>query len=176
MTRFLILATTVAAALVLPRNVVVPQTVVNQFFPEVTSVASTGSNATATGSPKATRSVIYANAAGSKKVTITVDEYGSSSDALAAYQQAVQKSKIPGMKPLAVPKVGQRAFAGTVTMNGETHIGLGALDGKLIVGATLAGYDATADNARKLISLTRKEDAVAKAALGVGGSHNPTGS
>jgi hypothetical protein len=33
-------------------------------------------------------------------------------------------------------------------MKGQKRLGLGALDGKLIVGATLAGYDATPDNER----------------------------
>lgn len=168
MTRFLILAAAVAGTL-LPSNVVVPRTVVNQFFPEVIRTLSAGANATATGSPRATRSVIYANAAGSKKVTISVDQYGSSSEALAAYKEAVRRSKIPGMKPLSVPRVGQRAFAGTVTMSGETHIGLGSLDGALIVGTTLAGYDATPNNVARLVSLSRKENAAAKAALTVDG-------
>lgn len=166
MPRVFILAAAVAAT-ILPSNVVLPQTVVNQFFPEVTRTVSTGANSTATGSPKATRSVIYANAAGSKKVTISVDRYGSSSEALSAYKEAVRRSKIPGMKPLSVPRVGQRAFAGTVTMGGETHVGLGSLDGAIIVGTTLAGYDASPDNVAKLVRLSRNENAVAKAALSV---------
>lgn len=147
----------------LPENVIIPLSVVNQFFPEVTHVVSTGWNSTAAGNPKATRSVIYANPDNSKKVTITVDQYASSSDSLSAYKRAVQKSKIPGMKVLPVPKLGQQAFAGTVTIGGETHVGLGMLDGELIVGATLAGYDATPDNVAKLIALSRKEDAAARA-------------
>jgi hypothetical protein len=116
--------------------------VVNRFFPEVTQEASTGQNLTAVGKPKATRSVIYTNSDSSKKVTITVDQYVSSSDASSAYQEAVQKSKnVPGFKPVSAPNLGQNAFIGTVTQGEETHIGLGALDGTLIVGATLVGYD-----------------------------------
>jgi hypothetical protein len=75
-------------------------------------------------------------------VTITIDQHGSVGGASSAYQQAVQKSQsVPGYKPVLVPTLGEQTFAGTVTMGAETHIGLGALDHKLIVGATLAGYD-----------------------------------
>src|SRR6266478_6931989 len=130
--------------------------------PQVTQEASTGQNLTAVGNPKATRSVIYANGDSSKKVTITVDQYESSTDASSAYQQAVEKSKIPGFKPVSVPNVGQEAFAGTVTMGAETHVGLGALIGKLIIGVTLAGYDATRDNIAKLVALALKEEAAVR--------------
>jgi hypothetical protein len=55
-------------------------------------------------------------------------------------------------------------------MGGDTHFGLGALDGKLIVGATLAGYSPTPDPSAKLLALARLEDAAAKKALGAKGS------
>jgi len=161
--------TTSTSDSVLPRSFVVPLSVVDEFFPQVTQEASTGQNLTAVGNPKATRSVIYANAENSKKVTITVDQYESSTDASSAYQQAVEKSKIPGFKPVSVPNVGQEAFAGTVTMGAETHVGLGALVGKLIIGVTLAGYDATPDNIAKLVAVARKEEAAARAAQGASG-------
>jgi hypothetical protein len=145
--------------------------VVSRFFPEVTQEASTGRNLTAAGNPTATRSVIYATSDGSKKVTITVDQYRSSSDASSAYQQAVQKSQsVPGFNPVPAPTLGQRAFAGRVTRGAETHVGLGVLDDKLIVGATLAGYDATPDNTVKLVAVARTVDAAAKLALGASGS------
>lgn len=151
---------------VLPRKVVVPISVVNRFFSEVTREASTGRNLTAVGNPKATRSVIYANSDSSKKVTITVDQYASPTDASSAYQKAVQKSKIvPGFRPVSAPDLGQNAFIGTVTQGDETHIGLGTLQGTLIVGATLVGYDPTPDNIAKLVSVTHEEEVVAKAAL-----------
>jgi hypothetical protein len=134
------------------------------LFPEITREANTGQNITAVGKPKATRSVIYANSDSSKKVTITVDEYASASDASLAYEQAVLKSKIvPGFKPISAPNLGQHAFIGTVTQGPETHIGLGALNGTLVIGATLAGYEPTSDNTAKLISLAQKEEAAAKA-------------
>ena len=150
----------------LPREVVVPISVVNRFFPEVTSEASTGRNFTAVANAKATRSVIYTNSDGSKKVTITVDEYARASDASSAYQEAVAKSKtVPGFKPVPAENLGQNAFVGTVTQGGETHIGLGALHDTLIVAATLAGYDLTPENTAKLISLTHEEERVAKVAM-----------
>jgi len=43
------------------------------------------------------------------------------------------------------------------------------LVGKMIVGATLAGYDATPQNVTKLIALTRKENAATRAALAASG-------
>jgi hypothetical protein len=153
-------------ASLLPRNAVVPMSVVNRFFPEVTHEASTGENLTAVGKPKSTRSVIYANSDNSKKVTITIDNYRTASDASSAYQEAVAKSKtVPGFKPVHAENLGQNAFVGTVTQEGETHIGLGALHGTLIVGVTLAGYEPTPENTAKLISLTHEEERAAKAPL-----------
>ena len=150
----------------LSRHVVVPISTVHRFFPEVTREANTGENLTAVGNAKATRSVIYANSDNSKKVTITVDEYPTASDASSAYQEAVAKSKsVPGFKPVPAENLGQDAFVGSVSQGGETHIGLGALNGMLIVGITLAGYEPTPENITKLISLTREEEPAAKAAL-----------
>ena len=156
----------------LPRNVIVPLSAIARLFPDITRETSTGPDLTATGNPKATRMVIYESGDGAKKVTITIDQYGSSRDASSAYEQAVQKSQsVPGFKPVRVPRLGQRAFAGTTTMDAETHIGLGALDHKLIVGATLAGYDATPDNVTKLVAVARMQGAAAaKRTVGPSGS------
>jgi hypothetical protein len=154
----------------LPRNVIVPLSVVSRFFPDITQETSTGRDLTATGNPKATRMVIYESGDGSKKVTITVDQYGSSRHASSAYEQAVQKSQsVPGFKPVPVPTLGQQTFAGTATAGAETHVGLGTLDHKLMVGATLAGYDATADNITKLVAVARMQGAAAKRAVGPSG-------
>ena len=151
----------------LPRNVIVTLTAVSRLFPEIIRETSTGRNLTATGDPKATRMVIYAIDAGSKKVTITIDQYRSPRDASSAYQQAVQKSQsVPGFKLIPVANLGQQTFAGTVTTVAETHIGLGVLDNKLIVGATLAGYDATPDNTAKLGALARMQVVAAKRTVG----------
>jgi hypothetical protein len=149
----------------------VPLSVVSRLFPDITKETSTGRNLTATGNPKATRMVIYETGDGSKKITITVDQYGSTSHASWAYQQAVQKSEsVPGFKPVPVPTLGQQTFAGTATAGAETHIGLGALDHRLTVGATLAGYDATPDNITKLVAVARMQGAAAKRAIGPSGS------
>jgi len=159
-------SSTIASESLLPRDVVVPISVVNHFFPEVTREASTGQNLTAVGNAKATRSVIYANSNSSKKVTITVDQYLTTSGASSVFQEAVAKSKnVPGFKPVHAEDLGPNAFIGTVTQGGETHIGLGTLHGMLIVGATLAGYEPTPDNIAKLISLTREEEDAAKPTL-----------
>ena len=150
----------------LPRNVVVSLSVVKGSFSEMAQETSTGQNLTAVGNPKATRSVIYTNSDGSKKMTITVDQYANSSDASSAYQEAIQKSKtVPGFKPISTPDLGRHAFIGTVTQGAETHIGVGALDGTLIVGATLVGYDPTPGNTAKLIALTHEEEESANAVL-----------
>jgi hypothetical protein len=151
---------------VLPRKVVVSIGTVTHFFPEITREASTGQNMTAVANAKATRSVIYANSDSSKKITITVDQYSTANDAASAYQEAVAKSKtVRGFKSVPAENLGQNTFVGTVTQGGETHIGLGARHGMLIVGATLAGYDPTPENTAKLISLTRAQERAAKAAM-----------
>ena len=153
-----------ASDALLSRDAVVPLTVVTRFFPEATREMSTGQNETAVGKAKATRSVIYANGDESKKVTISVDQYATSSDASAAYEDAVQKSRIvPGFKSIDAPNLGPQAFIGTVTQGTETHIGLGALRGPLIVGVTLVGYEPGADTTAKLISLAREEEKAADA-------------
>jgi hypothetical protein len=150
----------------LPRKVVIPISTVNRVCPEVTREASTGRNLAAVANAKATRSVIYPNSDGSKKVTITVDEYPTASDASSPSQEAVAKSKtVPGFKPVPAENLGQNAFVGTVTQGGETHIGLGALHSVLIAGATLAGYDPTPENTAKFISPTRDEEQAVQAAV-----------
>src|SRR5262245_23347938 len=84
----------------LPRNAIVPLSEVSRFFPDITRQTSRSRNLTVTGNPKATGMVIYETSDGSKKVTITVDRYRSSSEASSTYQQAVQKSQsVPGFKP-----------------------------------------------------------------------------
>ena len=152
-----------AADSLLTRKAVIPISTVRRFFPQVDQEASTGPNLTAVGNPKATRSVIYANSNGSKKVTITVDQYVSSSDASSAYEEAVQRSKaVPGFTPISAPNLGQNAFMATVTRGEETHIGFGALHGEFIVAITLAGYQPTPGTITKLGSLAREEEAAAK--------------
>jgi hypothetical protein len=75
---------------------------VQKYFPQVIREQYSGGNGTAAGNPTATRSVIFVNADNSKKVTLTVDHYANGRDALAAYREAVSKSKIPGFAPVTV--------------------------------------------------------------------------
>jgi CubicO group peptidase (beta-lactamase class C family) len=156
-----------APGAVLARDVIVPLSVVMRFFPEVTQEMSTGQNATAVRNPEATRSVIYTSNDKSKKVTISVDQYATSSDASAAYAEAVQKSRsVPGFKLIDAANLGPQAFIGTVTQRTERHIGLGALRGTLIVGVTLAGFEASAGATAKLVSLAHEEEKEADAIVG----------
>ena len=98
----------------LPRDKVVPLSVVTQHFPDVTKEAGTGPNETSVGKPIAAISVVFTDADGKKKVTLSVDQYASASDAATAYQTAVQGSlTAPGFKPAETPKLGKEAFAGT---------------------------------------------------------------
>jgi hypothetical protein len=148
----------------LPRKVVVSLNAVKRYFPQITVVARSGNDETAVGDPVATASVTFTNDAGTKKVTISVDQYGDSSGASSAYREAVAKSKaVTGFKPLKVPNLGEKTFAGTVTQGSETHVGMGVLTGRLTLGATLAGFTAGAANVDNLVSLARAEVATAHA-------------
>jgi hypothetical protein len=148
------------------------QPVSGDQIPDVTEKASTGPNETSVGKPIASRSVVFASADGKKKLTLSVDQYASASDAAAAYQTAVQGSKAaPGFKPAASPNLGQEAFAGTSQVGAEMHFGLGARDGRLIMSATHAGdIPVTPDNSNNLISLGGAEFITAKQVLGRSGS------
>jgi len=77
----------------LPRKFVVSLRLAGQFFPEIVQTVSDSRDETAVGNPEATRATIYANADGTKLVTVTVDRYATVDDAAAAYQEAVDKSK-----------------------------------------------------------------------------------
>jgi hypothetical protein len=162
-----------ASAPLLPRNTVVPVSVVTKHFPDVTTEASTGPNETSVGKPIASRSVVFTSADGKKKVTVSIDQYASATDAAAAYQTAVQGSKAaPGFNPAPAPTLGQEAFAGTSQVGDEMHFGLGARDDRLIMSATHAGdIPVTPDNSNNLISLGGEELTAAKQALGLSGSN-----
>jgi hypothetical protein len=96
------------AAALLAREAVVPVSVVTQYFPDVSTEASTGPNETSVANPVASRSVVFLSADGKKKVTLSVDQYVSASDAASAYRTAVEGSKsAPGFKPAASPTLGQ---------------------------------------------------------------------
>ena len=157
-----------ASAALLPRDTVVPVSVVTRYFPDVTTEAATGPNETSVGKPIASRSVVFTSDDGKKKVTVSIDQYESTGDAASAYQTAVQGSKAaPGFNPAATPDLGQEAFAGTSQVGDEMHFGLGARDGRLIMSATHAGdIPVTPDNSNNLITLGGKELTTAKQMLG----------
>jgi len=152
----------------LARAAVVPLSVVTQSFPGVDTEASVEANQTSVGNAAGSISVVFTDAAGTKKVTLSVDEYATAADAAAAFATAVAGSKAaPGFKPAPPPKLGEKAMAGTSQVGEEQHFGLGARDGRLIVSATHAGgIPVTPDNSNKLIELARAELAVAKQAVG----------
>jgi hypothetical protein len=140
------------------RNYVVQLSIVSQYFDSITQQDGTGEDSTAQGNPNATRAVFLIDDADTQKVTITVDRYNSTSDAASAYEAALEKSEeVPGFTPITIPSVGQQSFAGSVTQGMETHVGLGALDGKFVFGATLAGFDATSDNVANLVGLAPRQ-------------------
>jgi len=153
------------AAGVLPPSTIVDLSAVQDVFDDMTREQYSGTDKTAAGNPTATRSTIFADETGKKKVTLTVDRYATGRDALNAYREAVSKSKLAEFKPLSVPVIGQATFAGRVTRDNETHLGMGALDGNLVIGATIAGYPASHANLDGLVSLARAQDAAAKEAL-----------
>ncbi|MFC0446855.1 hypothetical protein [Rhodococcus jostii] len=152
---------TTSATNLLPEDVLVASDVVQNYFPEVDDQATTSENPNASGTPEATRMVIYEGSEG-RRVTISVDQYPSSDAASTAFEEAIGKSEVvQGFAPLpAPPDVGDKAFAGVVTQGADTHIGYGALAGDYVVGVTSAGYPATPENVAKLTELTR--EAVAK--------------
>ena len=154
-------ATTSEASL-LPQEIVVGLDVVQTYFPEIEQQTATSENSTASGTPDATRMVIYEGGDG-RRVTVSVDRYPSVDAAATAFEQAIDNSEaVPGFVALPAPAdVGDKAFAGSVTQGDDTHIGYGALAGENIIGVTSAGYPATTENVEKLAGLTH--DAVEKA-------------
>lgn len=160
-------STTTPGSSNLPLSSIVSLSEVKQQFPEVTRQESTGRNSTSSGTPTATRQVIYANGDSSKKVTVSVDQYPSAGAASSAFQEAVDKSqKVSGFTALPAPDIGQKASAGIVTQGTESHVGVGSVSGKLIIQATIAGYATSPANISKIQDVARSEVAHAKAALG----------
>ena len=164
----------------LPRDALLPVSVVAQYFPDVTKEAGTGPNETRVGEPIASRSVVYTSPDGKKTVTLSIDRYASASAAASAYQIAVQGSKAaPGFRQAASPDLGEEAFAGSSQQGAEKHFGIGARDGALILSATHAGdIPVTPGNSAKLIELGRAELATAKqrhraVSMGLGPSQLP---
>jgi hypothetical protein len=156
-----------SSAALLPRDVIIPLSTVQEVLPEMTQETATGPNQTVVGNPTANRAVTYATADGSQRVVISVDQYKNSEEASSSYQEASQKSKeVPGVSGSeTVSDPGDGAFIGVVTQGDETHVGGGALYGDLIVTATLQGYDGTEENKAKVIELLHEQGDTAQQAL-----------
>ena len=150
----------------LPRNVVLTLSEVEEVLPEMSQETATGEDETALGNPTSTRSVTYATDDGSQRVVVSVAQYQSSDDASSAFQEAVQGSlEAPGGEGETVSDLGEKAFIGTSAQGNETHVGGGALYGDLIVTVTLQGYDGTNKNKARVTDLIRMQAAAAKRAL-----------
>jgi hypothetical protein len=159
-------STTTAPSSILPLNSIVSLGAVQPYFPEVTRQESTGPNSTSSGKPKASRQVIYSNSDSSKKVTVSVDQYASDQAASTAFQEAIDKSqKVTGFTALPAPDIGQKASEGIVTQGTESHVGVASLSGRLIIQATIAGYDTGTPNRTKVEAVARDEVAHAKSVL-----------
>ena len=113
-------------AALLPRDVILPLTVMQEIVPEMTSETATGANATAVGNPTGTRVVTFATADGDQRVVLSVDRYRSADDASTAFEEAFRKSQeVPGATAEAVSDLGEAALIGVVTQGDETHVGGG---------------------------------------------------
>ena len=160
----------------LPRDVILPLSAVQEVMPEMATETATGENAGALGHPVATRSVTYAVEDGKRRLVLSVDQHPSADDASAAFEDAVAKSReVPGVTGEAVPALGAAAFIGVVTQGDETHVGGGALFGDLIVNATLQAYEGTDTNKATVADLIRRQAAHAEQALSPTGSPTAAG-
>lgn len=141
----------------LPRDIVLSLTEVQEVLPEMAEEIATGNNATAVGSPEATRSVTLATADGKQHVVLSVDRYETAADASATFQEAVEMSRdVPGVEGETVSDLGDGAFIGVVTQGDETHVGGGAVFGDLIVNATLQSYEGSDANKAIVTELIRR--------------------
>jgi len=139
--------------------------VVRRYFPPMSTVRADGVNQNAVGHPEKTRLVVYSDDDGARLVTLSLDRHTDATAAGAAYGLAVEGSRaVESFTLLASPALGEQAFAGTVTQAGETHVGLGALSGRLVVGATVAGFDASDETVAHLTALAREQMTAAAAA------------
>jgi uncharacterized lipoprotein YehR (DUF1307 family) len=156
-----------SSAALLPRDVIIPLSTIQEVLPEMTQETAMGPNQTVVGNPTSNRAVTYASADGSQRVVISVDKYKSSEEASSAYQEASQKSQeVPGVSESeTVSGLGNGAFIGVATQGDETHVGGGALYGDLIATATLQGYYGTDENKAKVTELLRKQGDAAQQAL-----------
>jgi hypothetical protein len=157
---------TPAGGALLPREVILPLSVVQEVVSEITTETATGENATLVGNPTGNRMVTFATADGAQRVVLSVDQYRSADDAARAFEEAFRASQeVPGTTSEAVSDLGEAALIGVVTQGDETHVGGGALFGDLIVNATLQAYEATDANKETVAELIRRLAAHAEQVL-----------
>jgi hypothetical protein len=161
-------------AALLPRDVILTVEDVQEVVPEIAGETDTGPNATVMGTPIANRAVTFATADGAHRIVLSVDEYRSADEASRFFNEALEASKdVPGVITESVPDLGDAALIGVVTQGNETHVGGGALFGKLIVNATLQAFEGTGENKEKVAELIRKQAAHAAKALGLATAATP---
>ena len=141
-----------------PQGLIVRLPSTRMLFPAVNQLKETGHNTLATGTPVASRMVIYNNTVDdNKRVTYAVDVYADAGAAHVAYWDAVKLSlQAGGFSPLTDPRIGNESFAGTSAgEGGQKHIGVGVRIGNIVIGATHAGYDTDPATIRKIVYLAR---------------------
>lgn len=112
----------------LPRDTMLSLAAVQEVMPKIASESATGENASAIGTPAATRSVTFDSADGTRHLVLSVDKYARVEDAAVAFEQAAAMSEqVPGATGEEVSDLGEGAFIGVVTQGDETHVGGGAL-------------------------------------------------
>jgi hypothetical protein len=152
-----------AANATLPLNVAPTLGEVQRFFPDLARRAHTGPDPAAQGSPKGTIAAVFITADGKKTVTATVAQYASPTAAYAAFRESAARAR-SAANPVALPRrIGQRSFC---VVGAKTAFAVvGALDGALVVEASLKGYRLDKTTVEKLVALTRMADEIAAAAL-----------
>ena len=148
----------------LPLNVAPTLGEVQRFFADVTRRVHSGPDPAAQGSPKGTIASVFATADGKKTVTVTVAQYPSATAAYSAFR-ATETRAASGGREVAMPhRIGQRSFSVTDTTTASAAV-VGALDGALVVKASLKGYHLDKTSFEKLVALTRAADELAVATL-----------
>jgi hypothetical protein len=139
----------------LPRNFVITDKDVRQYFPPLIRQLEVGGDMNASGKPAASRRVVYGSSDGAQKLAISVDDYYVGSQAALAYEVAARQSQVPEFEPIAISNIGQQVFGGALKQNGETQVTITALDDRMLVTLQLTGYESTTENIAKLADLAR---------------------
>lgn len=152
-----------APSATLPLNVAPTLGEVQRFFPDVTRRVHSGPDPAAHGMPKGTIRAVFTTTDGKKTVTSTVAQYASASAAYAAFKASAARA-LTGARPVTLPRrIGQRSFSVVGAQSASAAVG--ALDGALVVQASLKGYRPDQKAVENLAALARMADELATAAL-----------